>query len=53
MNTRGLSFLAFQDYINILKSDGRTRDVAITAALSLSAFLKEMDLILDLGKGKC
>lgn len=52
MNMRVLSFLALQDYINVLKSDGRAWDAAVTAVLSLSAFLKEMDLVLALGKGK-
>lgn len=50
---RVLSFLALQDCINILKSDGRTWDAAVTAVLFLSAFLREMDLVLAPGKGKC
>lgn len=45
-----LSFLAFQCYINFLKSDGRTWDVDITVVLSLSGFLKEMHLVLAKGK---
>ena len=53
MNTVVLSFLALQDYINILKSDGRTWDAAVNVMLSLSAFLKEMDVVLAPGKGKC
>lgn len=50
MNMGVLSFLAFQYYINILKSDGRTWDAAITVMLSLSGFLKEMHLVLAEGK---
>lgn len=45
-----LSFLALQDYINILKSDGRTWDAAVTVVLFPSGFLKEMHLVLAQGK---
>lgn len=47
MNMRILSFLLVQDYINILKNDGRTWDDVM---LSLSAFLKERDSVLGPGK---
>lgn len=46
------SFLALQDYINILKSDGRAWDAATTAVLSLSALLGEIGLVLAFAKGQ-
>lgn len=44
--------MALQDCINILKSDGRMWNPAIAVKLFLSAFHREIDLVLFTGKGK-